>query len=89
MVKLWKSLPGVGGEVWEGWAWRANRAFGRVVCGVSWDCAVRLRLLGQLAGWDARCQHVVKRLKPDDVRHVGCRVRERKGARCRLQRTNR
>jgi hypothetical protein len=37
-----------------------------------------------------RCQHlhVVKRLKPDDVRHPECRVRERKGARFRFQRTS-
>jgi hypothetical protein len=28
-------------------------------------------------------------LKPDDVRHAECRVRERKGARFRFQRTNR
>jgi hypothetical protein len=83
MVKLWKNLPGDGGEV-ERDVLGARVARWKTGLRRVREIAVRCGCQGEI-GW-VRCQHlhVVKRLKPDDVRHPECRVRERKGARFRL-----
>ena len=85
MVKWWKNLPGDGGEV-------ERDVLGARVA--RWETGLRrvLEIEVRLSGRDwlgempalARGEEV----EADDVRPPGCRVRERKGVRLRVQRAN-